>query len=99
MPTLRVDLQEGFDGDTVLVRLNGRQLLHEPGVRTRLQTGLARLVETEMPAGGAVLEVVLEERSLQLAIPLNIEAATYVGISVTTDGLVHQISADPFGYL
>jgi hypothetical protein len=99
MHTLRVDLQEGFDGDTVAVRLNGRELFHKSGVRTRLQIGLAQLVETEIPEGDAIVEVTLEERRLEVKIPLKVAAATYVGISVTGDGLIHQVSAEPFGYL
>jgi hypothetical protein len=98
MPTLRVDLQEGFAGDTVQVRLNGKELLREAGVRTRLQTGLARLIETEAQ-GKANLEIALEERKLRATIPLDVSSATYVGVSVTGDGLIHQLSGEPFGYL
>ena len=98
MPTLRVDLQEGFAGDTVQVRLNGKELLREPGVRTRLQTGLARLIETEAQ-GEATLEIAIEERQLRETIRLNVSSPTYVGVSVKGNGLVHQVSGEPFGYL
>ena len=36
MPQLRVALLEGFTGETVIIRVNGREVFRESGVKTRM---------------------------------------------------------------
>jgi len=99
MPVLHVALQEGFDNDTVVVRVNGRQALAQDGVRTRRQIGLAGSVEVEVAEGAATVEIALPSRGLSATIPLVLPGPRYVGVSVDREGIRHRLSTEPFGYL
>jgi hypothetical protein len=68
MPILQVDLREGFDGDLVVVRVDGREAYRQDGVRTNYSVGLADRVGIEVPRGTVRVELVLPERGLSAAI-------------------------------
>jgi len=100
MPIHRIDLQEGFTGDTVTVRVNGEQVFHEAGVKTRLQTGFARIIPVEPGTEVATIEIRLAERKLAEKMDIDAPGTVCVGISVEPDGkFTHKVSPQPFGYL
>ncbi len=99
MHTLRVDLQEGFTGQEVVVRIAGRERYRE-SVKTRLQTGLAALVEFSVPTGQLDLEIELAQSHEVRRIPLAIERDTYVCVSLDSrSALTHTVAHEPPGYL
>ncbi|MBO0651368.1 hypothetical protein J1792_00680 [Streptomyces triculaminicus] len=57
MGALKIALEEGFDGQHVVVSVDGEVALDEPALRTRLQTGYARLLEIPASGGTRALEV------------------------------------------
>src|SRR5262245_66386233 len=57
MARLVVHLQDGFAGDTVVVRVNNREVFHKAGVRTKLPLGYADVFETQVPDGSATVEI------------------------------------------
>lgn len=99
MPLLHVALQEGFSNDTVEIRVNGTELFRKSGVSTRLQIGFADSVETEVEADAVDLAVSLPQKSLSKSIVFPISDPTYVGVSVEAQGIVFNVSMEPFGYL
>ncbi len=100
MPLLHTALQEGFAGDAVVLRVNGREVFHREGVQTRRQIGLAATHEEQLPAGPITIEVSLPERQLTEILPLSLSHDTYLGVSVNPQGkLTHVISREPFGYV
>ncbi len=48
MPTLQIDLQEGFDRETVAIQVDGREVFQKPDVTTKAQIGLADRVEQDV---------------------------------------------------
>jgi hypothetical protein len=95
MRTLTIDLQEGFAGDEVLVRVNGSEVARRSDVRTKRMLGLACSVEVPVPDGPVTLEVEVSTKSLRGATDVR---RSRVGVSVE-GGDVHFIQADePFGY-
>lgn len=99
MYTLRVDLQEGFTGQVVVVRVAGRER-YRAATKTRLQTGLAALVELSVPAGPLEIEIELVGSPDVRRVPLEIERDTYVCVSLDSrSSLTQTIVYDPPGYL
>jgi len=95
---LHVALQDGFDGDTVVVRVDGRTVYRRVGVRTLTQISRADAFDVEID-GPVSVEISLPDRALStvVSVPERPEGA-YLGVSVLHDALVHRLSAEPFGY-
>lgn len=64
MPTLQVDLREGFNGDTVIVRIDGQEVYRRSGVATNYSVGLADSFRAEVAGGDVRVEVMLPEKGL-----------------------------------
>jgi hypothetical protein len=88
MPTLHVDLREGFQRDTVIVRVDGREVYNRPDVETNYSVGLADRLTAEVSTGTVRVEVLLPRRGLEgsLTIPV-------------TDSATLSFSLDPAGAL
>ncbi len=99
MPLLHVDLQEGFSDDTVVVSVNGGEILRKSGVSTRLQIGFAASAEAEVAGDAAELSVTLPQKALSKSAMIPLSGPTYVGVSVRGEGIVFGVSPEPFGYL
>ena len=97
--TLQIDLQEGFSGEAVTVRLDGQDHWQTPGARTRLQIGLADSFAMDVAPGQHRLEVQVPARDLQTSVDLNIESPCWVGIELTRTGeLTARVSETAFRY-
>jgi len=62
MAVLSVALEDGFEDDTVVVEVNGRQVFERDGVSTRTQIGLAESFEVTVDEDEAVVEVRVSSR-------------------------------------
>lgn len=97
MPTLHVDFREGFDGDTVVVEADGRELSRKSGVRTNYSTGLADRVTAEVPAGEVRIEVTLPERGLSSGVTLTVSGPATLAFSLDPAGSLtgREVEASP----
>jgi hypothetical protein len=97
---LHVALQDGFEGDSVLLRLNGHGVFREDQVSTRHQLGLARNVELAVEGDSPVeLEVVLPNRGLTRTITVEPSRTPNVAISVRGGELTDTRSQSRFHYM
>ncbi len=99
MATLVIDLQEGFDGDVVVIMVDGREVFRKAGVRTRYQIGLAESVRPEVTAGRHRVAVELPDRGLSGEVELDAAATPHLAVSAQGDRLVLTLAAEPFRYL
>lgn len=100
MQTLHIELQEGFDDDRVVARLNGVEVLSLDHVTTRVQTGFAAAGSTEAADGKAVLEISMPAAGQQARTEINLNQAIWAGINVGPDKAIQfRISQAPFGYV
>jgi len=100
MPRLHVALQEGFENDTVSVRVNGAEVARRTNVTTKNQIGFADAVELEMPEGELDLELRIETRSLVGSTNVRVDGPTYVAVSMARDGrVICEQAQEPFRYL
>ncbi len=101
MVLLHIALQEGFEGDTVVIRVNGKEVFRKPSVKTRLQTGYADSLEVNVQEGPVNVEVTLPARNLSESIEFRASGRVYLGVSVTRDGRISykEPRTEPFGYV
>ena len=99
MALLHIAFQEGFTGDTVIVRVNGEEVFHKENVKTRLQIGYADSFEMTIEEGPVNIEVLLPLKNLSETIMLQLSTALYVGVSIQDGRIDYRISHEPFGYL
>jgi hypothetical protein len=99
MPLLDIALQEGFENDVVAIRLNGKEVYSKPRVSTRRPIGFADSYETDVDGGAIKVTLELPQRPLFASRVLQVTGPTYVGVSVTAEGLQFDLSEEPFGYL
>lgn len=98
MAQIGIHLQTGFDGDEVVVRINGEERLRRDGVRTRRVLGLAEHAELEVEPGLLAVEIWVPGRGLEKHLDVEAGDEIYLGISLT-DGEIRVISRKtPFGY-
>lgn len=97
MPAITLDLQEGFAGEAVEVRLDGAPVWRGE-VRTDWSIGLAERVEIEVPAGGGTIAVAVPSRDAAIDLPLQPGEAPVLGVSLIGGGLVARRSDGPFRY-
>ena len=97
---LQVDLQDGFAGEPVTLRLNGAEVFSAARLNTRQQIGLAETVSLEVAPGEATIQVTVGRGRIADQITVRIASPIYVGVSVTgQDRLRFRVSETPFGYL
>lgn len=97
MPRLRIDLREGFAGDTVEIALDGRILYTRVDVRTDHALGLADVVESDVAMATATIEVRLVERRVAGRLRTKLVAgANHVAVAVAGDRVaIHRLDEAP----
>lgn len=100
MPTLTIDLQDGFQDEAIRVEINGRVVVDETGVNTRFQIGFASSHQVEVEEGVQMISVALPKRQLSQHLDLIISRPLYLGISLSPTGdLQCSVQEQPFGYV
>lgn len=97
MATLRVDLQGGFEGDTVEIWLDEELRQREDAVSTNLSVDLASSVPLAVPDGPVDVRIVLPERGLDETVEALVAGESYV-IARIENGRLHveQLAEAPY---
>lgn len=98
MAKLGLHLQEGFSGDEIAIKVNGKERMRREGVRTRRVLGLAEHVELDVEDGPLSIEISMPARGLDKRVDLEASDEVYVGISLAGDDLRVITRKTPFGY-
>ena len=98
MTPVRIALQDGFEGDTVAIRVNGREVFKQENVKTKHQIGKAASFEVSIEEGTANVQVDLPLKNISETIAFKVSDKTYLGISVEEDKIEHTVSSEPFRY-
>lgn len=98
MPSLFIDLQDGFSDDTVIVKVNDRQVFHKDNVNTDYALGRADSVEISIHQDQVVIEVDVPFRRLSDTLALESTHTIYLGISIIEDRIDFRISDKRFLY-
>jgi hypothetical protein len=99
MPTLKIDLQEGFSGKSAVLRINGNEV-YRGTPRTRMQIGLAESRSFDLPRQQVTIQLDLPESGKSQNTVVNLDQDQYVGISLGASGEISfNLAAEPFGYV
>ena len=96
-PVLTIALEDGFDGDEVIVRLDGDVVVEAEAARSDVRIGLAYALDVPRPPGDFVLDVSVPGRGLRVRHAVA-AGTTSVGISLDGDDVVVRASSMPYGY-
>jgi hypothetical protein len=99
MAKLHIALQEGFDHEAVVIRVNRKDVFNKQDVRTRLQIGLADSFDVEVEDGPATVEILLPKKNLTKEIKTQVPQEPYLGVSLVAGKIEHRASGTPFGYV
>ena len=100
MRLLKIDFQEGFVDDTVVVAVNGREVGRQEGLRTRTQIGYAGSMELEVEPGPTTVGLRVPGKDLAADVPVDAAGDVYLGVSLSPErGIECRVSQRPFGYL
>jgi hypothetical protein len=100
MPPLRIDLQDGFQDDSVVIKVNGTEVFRQTGVTTKYQIGVAGGTKVDVDADFALVEVAIPARDLAEVIEVQLAGPVFLGVSLNRDGSLDCRRQDrPFGYL
>ncbi len=99
MSQLHIALEEGFSGDDVTVRVQGKPVFEGRAVKTRLQIGLAHSFATDVPEGEVDVELEIPSRGVHHTEQVTVSGTTYVGVSLEERGVRMRTSSQPFGYV
>jgi len=98
MATIRIALQDGFEDETVVIAVNGKEVFNQKNVKTKRQIGKAAGFELKLEPGSADVEVSLPLRKLSDRFAVKVSADVYLGISLVEGRIEHRISSEPFRY-
>jgi hypothetical protein len=97
---LTIEFQEGFQDDTVLLRIDGIETMRQQHVKTRLQTGYAAASAATVNEGRVVLEVELPVSGDSGQVVLDVRAPMWVGVNLDAGRVFRfKLSDTPFGYV
>jgi len=99
METLEVHLQEGFEGDIVLLQVEDQDPVQQANVTTKLLYGYAAVITVRVPEGKIQLRVTLPERQLSDTVELQIPDERFVGVSLMGGKIEVVKSHEVFGYM
>jgi hypothetical protein len=91
--------QDGFANDDVVVRVDGREVVRESGLKgldPMIPLAAQRNVQIERPAGR--LDVEVPTRGLSRAFDLDFAKSPYVGIAIVGGEIAVRQSSRPFEY-
>ena len=95
---LAVALEEGFEEDLVVVRVDGEEVLRRQGVTTDVRIGRAHAFDVRVERLPATVEVELPDRGISGRTTLEAETSTHLSVSVV-DGAVRFERPDRFRYM
>ncbi len=99
MVLLKLDLQDGFEGDLVIVKVNSSEVFRKENVKTRLTVGYALSFEVDIPAGNINIEVSLPQKGIHGEISIEASGQVFMGISVQDNKIIFKRSESFFTYL
>jgi hypothetical protein len=97
--TLRIALEEGFEGEAVVVEVNGHTVLERDDVRTRMQVGFAERLDVPVDQDDAAVDVRLPRLGAAGRLTAHVADRLHLGVSLRNGEIVFRTSEQPFGYL
>lgn len=98
MAQLTVDLQDGFSGDAIKIKVDGQEIYNKQDVNTDYAIGRADSVETQCSEGRVTVAVQIDTKRLSETIALDIQTTLFLGVSIIDDRIAFRTSDEIFPY-
>ena len=95
---VRVDLQEGYSNDEVVVKLDGEAVYCGSELSTNYSVGLAHSLEIVVMDLPAKLEITLPQKGISTLITLEEPLPVSIGVALREKDLVTNLSDTGFEY-
>ena len=95
--TFTITLEDGFEGDRVVVRIGDDVVIDEPHVRTDQRIGLAYAIDVRRPDGAIAVGVDVPARHLHADHEVA-ATSTSLGISIVDGKIALRTWTEPHGY-
>ena len=82
MPTLHIDLRDGFDQDDVIFLVNNQEVSRRTGVTTNLTISHAAALDILVPEGRCTLRLDIPKQNISASIDVDAVDTPYVAIFV-----------------
>ena len=82
MPTLHIDLRDGFDQDDVIFLVNNQEVSRRTGVTTNLTISHAAALDVLVPEGRCALRLDIPKQNISASIDVDAVDTPYVAIFV-----------------
>jgi hypothetical protein len=81
---VKFDFQHGFANDTIILKVNGKEVLKKDDLRSDLRISLAGSFTIDVPNGQTKLEIIVPTKNLSISktIMIDSEEGKYIGISI-----------------
>jgi hypothetical protein len=90
---LSIKLRDGFNNDTVTIRVNGKEVYRKSGVKTDLTISFADAVEVPVEASPVELEVAVEDGPMKTK-QIQVPATPFVNVWISEGEMELRASAE-----
>lgn len=98
MTPLHIALEDGFDGDTVVLLVDGEEVFREEGITTRTQISLAESLELDVRPGPLRLRIDVPSQGVEQTFEVDAGRHPFVGLSLR-EGVVQARLPEQLGHL
>lgn len=100
MPKLHIALHDGFAGQRVQIKVNGRAVFDRAGVRTDLRISRADAIDVEAPLQPSRISITIDPGGISGATEVAPGPTPYLAADLEENGHIRWTpSAEPFRYL
>jgi hypothetical protein len=99
MSSVHFAFQEGFAGDTAVVRIDGREVVRKTGLQSQPTLALADAVTISVEQDQGAVKIEVPNRNISETFDVNFREHPYLGISIVGGRLTMKRAAQPFEYM
>jgi len=98
MPSLNIDLQDGFINDHVIVCIDAVEVFNQDSITSNKMLGLARQFHSACQGRQALVSVKVTNRNIKREVEIALDHTTALGIAIVDGELLIRESDMPFAY-
>jgi len=98
MPSLNIDLQDGFINDHVIIFVDTVEVFNQGSIKSNKMLGLAVQFHTTCQGRRALVGIKVTNRNIEREVEISLDHITALGISIVDGELLIRESDTPFAY-
>jgi len=99
MYPLHLAYEDGFENDSVVVQVDGKEVARQVGLKSSLVTALAATEEALVSAPAGTAQVTVPTRNLSASLNVDFSAQPHLAVAIRDGKLVLRSSSEPFHYM